>query len=109
MSEFSDAEELIKGKLIRSGDDLARTKREHTHTQLEHLDHGCPINRALPSGCFICGYTDIVGYCCYPTNIEAEIEAGRAQPLRHDYDWPERTAHYAAIAARARGKRSDDK
>lgn len=72
---------------------LAKAKREYQHTSLKDLTC-CPIGRDF-THCIGCNFTDIVGYCAYPIDIQTEIEAGRARPLRISYHWPERDADYA--------------
>jgi hypothetical protein len=86
-----------QGVSLRNATSTANSKREYTHTRTEDLDDGCPIGGLIPSYCRTCEYTDIIGYCCYPVDINTEISAGRARPLIHNHEWPERQACYEAI------------
>ena len=73
-----------------TGDEIAATKNEYTHTRTEDLTDGCPIgNHGIPDACFDCGYTDRVGFCVHPVDIDTEIRAGRAKPMNHDPIVPE--------------------
>jgi len=93
-----------QGISLKKATETLRGKREYTHTLTEDLIDGCPIGGALQSSCWTCDYTDIIGYCCYPVDINAEIAAGRARPLLHDYEWSERQAHYEAIFFRNKNR-----
>jgi hypothetical protein len=111
MSEFSDGEQIIRGRVIRSGEDIAKGKNIVQHTKTEDLKNGCPCSERadIPWACLTCDFTDQVGYCCHPINVQKEIGEGRARPLIHDYDWPERKAHYDAIFNRIAYKKVDER
>ena len=94
----------------RRADEIAAAKREYTHTRTEDLADGCPKgHNNIPDACFDCGYTDRIGFCAHPVNIDEEIRAGRALPMKHDQTVPEvvedRKRQVAAFAFRAVDKR----
>jgi hypothetical protein len=70
-------------------DEMAAAKTEYTHTRTEDLENGCPLGFSPPHACFDCDYTDIIGYCVHPINIQKEIGEGRALPLHHNPTIPE--------------------
>lgn len=72
-----------------SAEEMAKRKKQYTHTKTEDLENGCPIGRLISSGCFDCDYTDIIGYCVYPVKINVEIAEGRALPIYRDPTVPE--------------------
>jgi hypothetical protein len=105
-------EQIVKEMQVdtRRADEIAAAKREYTHTRTEDLTDGCPIgNHRIPDACFDCDYTDRVGFCVHPVNINEEIKAGRALPMKHDPTVPEvvedRKRQVAAFAFRAVDKR----
>lgn len=106
---FQDGQEVAKSYEIdySKSEAIANCRREYTHTKTEDLENGCPLHRAIHSGCFECSYTDIIGYCVFPIAIDEEIEAGRARPLSHSHSWPERDAFYEAIRQKAAFKAVD--
>ena len=105
-------EQIVKEMQLdtRRADGIAAKKREYTHTRLEDLTDGCPIgNHGIPDACFDCTYTDRIGFCVHPVDIDTEIRAGRALPMYHDPIVPEvvadRKRQVAAFAFRAVDKR----
>lgn len=92
-----------------TSDEIAATKNEYTHTRTEDLTDGCPIgNHGIPDACFDCTYTDRVGYCVHPVDIDTEIKAGRAKPMYHNPMVPEVIAN-RKLLAEARAFRAVDK
>jgi hypothetical protein len=91
-----------------NAEEIARSKKEYTHTKINELADGCPIGQSIPHACFDCTYTDIIGMCVHPIDIQTEIFAGRAQPMRHDPSFPELEADRKR-QAEARAFRAVDK
>lgn len=59
---------------------IQRKKTAYPRVFLSELpDRKCPIGEPF-AHCIHCDFTDKIGVCAYPVNIQQEIEAGRASP-----------------------------
>ena len=57
-----------------------RNKAVYPHIKFDKLPGGkCPIGSGF-NHCIHCDFTDKVGVCCHPVNIQLEITEGRARP-----------------------------
>jgi hypothetical protein len=62
--------------------EIERSKTVYPHISLKKLPGGkCPIGNGF-SSCITCDFTDKIGVCCYPVDIQEEITAGRARPYK---------------------------
>ena len=60
--------------------EMERKKTVYPHIKLSNLPDGkCPIGKPFKH-CIDCDFTDKIGVCCHPVNIQEEITAGRARP-----------------------------
>jgi hypothetical protein len=72
---------------------ICASKKEYSHTKTDDLEK-CPIGKGNMY-CIECDFTDIIGYCCHPIDIQTEIKMGRAQPLRPNFHWAARDKNFA--------------
>jgi hypothetical protein len=84
-----------------TAEDTANAKPTVAHSYLSDEGFVCPIGQRF-THCISCDFTDIVGQCAWPVDINKEIAEGRARPCAHEYDWPERAADFAMRSQVAR-------
>jgi hypothetical protein len=98
---FRDGLDVFKGTRFegKKAEEVAKMKDVYPHYKIQELKE-CPQNRtAVALGlCIGCDHTDIVGYCCYPVDIQKEITEGRARPFMHEFNDPKMLAEYNRVA-----------
>ena len=84
---------MTKSALIIIPDDDGKSRAEKLAAGKDTVAHVLVDREHCPTkhfNCISCEYTDRIGYCCYPVNIQEEIKAGLARPMPHDWNFPER-------------------
>lgn len=76
----------------RNAEEIWKQKGTIPHTPLSDIEK-CPMGASY-GHCIVCECTDIIGYCCYPVDIQKEIEECRARPFMHDHSWPALESDY---------------
>ena len=86
VSEVMESRKARGQQVFETAQQLHDSKIRVPHRKVASGD--CPLDnpRVVPDGCLACDFTDIIGRCCYPVNINEGIKDGRLLPWEEGDD-----------------------